>query len=69
MKLRVVLFLAAAFLGAALALHALSGCSDDDGGGCEDPTNCTLVCGDDCWEIVNCECRCVAEVGGECPLP
>ena len=69
MKLRVVLFLAAAFLGAALALHALSGCSDDNSGGCTDPTNCDLVCGDTCWEIVSCECRCVAEVGGVCPLP
>lgn len=68
MKLRVVLFLAAAFLGAALALHALSGCSDDDGEGCEDPTNCFTVCGDDCFEIVNCECRCRDLVDGECPV-
>jgi hypothetical protein len=58
MKLRVVLFLAAAFLGAALALHALSGCSDDDGEGPVDP-NCEVICGHDCFRLSGGECRCL----------
>jgi hypothetical protein len=59
MKLRVVLFLAAAFLGAALALHALSGCSDDDAEPV-DPVDCDAFCNNDCWtraaDGVGCKC-------------